>query len=472
MSRPDANTTTMTSHADDGAFVMGGWSVDAHAPILSLSYRCARFGPFVETLTFPADCADGLRRLAAERPAILDLAHAILGVSYYKAAAASRIIIGDYGLSPAALAAVRAVYTEGLGEFYVRNDLAYPPKVRWEVREAPDQAEIAAPAHAPLEDDAPSVLLSFGGGKDSHVAYNLLTDPDQERAPARVDLSSVTLRDDLFDVLQDAAPTKLIPVARRLDPELIAANAKGALNGHIPITAVNSAILALLAAARGDRWLVFANEASADEGTMRIGDVEVNHQFSKSLAYERLFAAAASEALGPDFAYFSILRPFSELWIAAQLSRDHAALQRFRSCNRNFATDPARRPKNGRWCGECSKCAFTALLFAPFLSRAALTQIMEADPLDNPRLEGEYRDMAGLTDKKPWDCVGTVREVRACLAYANAQPDWRGARNVQALIAALTPLVDLDAAARDVDALITERGPHNIPQDALAFTPL
>ena len=60
----------------------------------------------------------------------------------------------------------------------------------------------------------------------------------------------------------------LIAIGRRLAPELVQMNREGALNGHIPVTAVNSAILLCASILYGFRYIVFSNERSADEATL------------------------------------------------------------------------------------------------------------------------------------------------------------------------------------------------------------
>ena len=67
----------------------------------------------------------------------------------------------------------------------------------------------------------------------------------------------------------------------------------GAINGHVPITAIVASICAVAAAALGRGAVLLSNERSADEPTRRLADRDVNHQYSKSSAFERLHVAAA-----------------------------------------------------------------------------------------------------------------------------------------------------------------------------------
>jgi hypothetical protein len=90
-------------------------------------------------------------------------------------------------------------------------------------------------------------------------------------------------------------------------------NKQGALNGHIPVTAVNSAILVLAAVLHDADQVVFSNERSASYGSLIPGTGEVNHQWSKGWDFERDFARYVRESVAEDVSYFSLLRPFSEL---------------------------------------------------------------------------------------------------------------------------------------------------------------
>ncbi len=82
-----------------------------------------------------------------------------------------------------------------------------------------------------------------------------------------------------------------------------------------------------------------SNEWSASVPTLEHDGRAVNHQWSKSAAFEASFRALlqADPAGLPD--YFSALRDRTELWVAerfAALTQYHST---FRSCNRAFHID-------------------------------------------------------------------------------------------------------------------------------------
>ena len=99
-------------------------------------------------------------------------------------------------------------------------------------------------------------------------------------------------------------------------------------------------------------------------------------------------------------------------------------------------------------CGVCAKCVFTAIITAPFLARAQAKELFGADVLDNPDNLALGEELAGFTDAKPWECVGTISEVSAALAHLGADPEWREAHLVEAL----------SMRVRERDGLVLELG--------------
>ncbi|WP_370336575.1 hypothetical protein [Parvularcula marina] len=401
-------------------FQILGWRL-MKANRVAFLFDCDVYGAFEETVDFPGP--DGaLARLAeSEGREILTLLGVALGVSSYKLAAAPRIALPP--LSPAGKDMARALYTDGLAEFYVRNTLPWPADI---IFDGPDLPGISASEQS-FEGPA---LVAFGGGKDSYVARAILREAQQE-----VQLTSVVLGDAVRHVLSATAPEDVLFIDRRLDPKLYEV-APRAFGGHVPITAINMLILAVTAVTNGYGSVVFANERSADEPTMQIeGSTPANHQYSKSSHFETLINAALKEAHPAPPPVFSILRPFSELWIGRGFAGIKDAFGRFTSCNRNFrlAGDADKR-----WCGACAKCAFTSLILAPFITKEEAETIFNGQFLDRDTLLPLYRELLGLTEHKPWDCVGTIEECRAALWGAS-----KGAfADTKAVHSFLPPLID------------------------------
>ncbi len=437
-------------------FVATSWRRRPEDGAFEFAYACPKYGDFVERLTLPE--AARAKPLGPTGARLASLLHGALGVSYYKAVAAPEIEINTLPPSPAAFAFLGSLYREGLGEFFVRNDLPYPPQ----------QSFVFGGSHGStikLEDDGGDrrrgrAVMAFGGGKDSYVAIDVI-----EASGPQPELVTVALSDRVAKTIQATTTRPLTIIRRSLDPKLIEANRQGALNGHVPVTAINSLILLLYAYLIGAPRVVFANERSAEEATTQVGDYAVNHQFSKSLQAEKLLRAALVEA-HVDVDYFSVLRPFSELWIARRLSGMADALRLFRSCNRNFVQADADAPARA-WCGQCAKCAFTALITAPFLARGESEAVFGGDILDSPAAVDHIAATLGLGHVRPWDCVGGVMETAATLHHLASASRWADARVVKKL----APATVVRFGARELEQAWTDAfrcsGDHFLPADLM-----
>jgi hypothetical protein len=133
----------------------------------------------------------------------------------------------------------------------------------------------------------------------------------------------------------------------------------------------------------------------------------------------------------------------------------------FRSCNRSFQLDPARRWTT--WCGVCDKCCFIDLILAPFVAATELRAVFGGkEPLENPDTLESFRTLLDIGhEPKPFECVGDVSECRAAAQLAAARADRAGSPLLGALLRELHGR-DLDAAA--IDALLMPIGTDHIPQ--------
>ena len=188
---------------------------------------------------------------------------------------------------PAAAALLEALYSEGLGELAYTNRLASLPRPRF--REPGDGQAAAGAAPAPRRTAPARALVPVGGGKDSAVAIEVV-----RRSGAETVLFSVGDAPPIARTADAAGLPRLI-ATRELDPLLFDCNAAGAINGHVPVTAIVTCVALLTAALNGFDTVAMANERSASAGNLRWDGVEINHQFSKGLAAERLLAAAVAE---------------------------------------------------------------------------------------------------------------------------------------------------------------------------------
>ena len=420
----------------------------ADTGVAELAYAFDHGPELVETVTVPGApfTLEPARAAAVERA--LRLLHLVAGVSYYKAAVPGEIRIDSYTIDAATAALLEQVYLNGLGEFAYRNGLDLRGRIRFPFD--PALATAAAPALGLGE----RALVAIGGGKDSLVSIEALRAMGVEQAVTWIGNSQ------LIRTCAERTGLATLNIGRALAPQLFEINRQGAYNGHIPVTAVNSAILVLAALLTGAGQVVFSNERSASYGSLIPGAGEVNHQWSKGWAFERMFGEQVERAVAADLRYYSLLRPLSELAVARQFAKSHHYDEHFSSCNRNFhilGEKPAQR-----WCGLCPKCHFVFLALAPFMSKARLVRIFGRNLLDEDAQAAGFDALLEYQDHKPFECVGEGRESRAAFHALSRSPSWREDALVARFVAEIEP--QLAAAELGLEPLLQPAGEHGIPQ--------
>jgi len=377
---------------------------------------------------------------------ILALLHWIAGVSYFKTTVPRAVECDP--VPPAVASLLEATYSEGLGEFAFTNNLAALPRPRF------PKAQVSK--GSPPRRQTERILVPVGGGKDSAVALEAVRKSGREFS--------------LFSV-GDAGPIKRtatvagaphLIVRRHLDPQIGELNRAGALNGHVPITAIISCVAVLTASLHGFDAVAMANERSASAGNVNWNGIDVNHQFSKSLRAERLLRAAL-EDLRADVDYFSILRPASELSIARAFSRMTEYHEAFSSCNTNFRLDG--KAPSQRWCCNCPKCRFVYLVLAPHSTPGHMREIFGRDMLED---DSQFEGFALLTASgglKPFECVGEEEESRIAMRMLVADPRWRDHRVVRRFASEILPRFQGDDAA--IEDAFSLSDDHNIPAELM-----
>ena len=419
----------------------------ADTGVAELAYAFDHGPELVETVTVPGApfTLEPARAAAVERA--LRLLHLVAGVSYYKAAVPGEIRIDSYAIDAATAALLEQVYLNGLGEFAYRNGLDLRGRIRFPFD--PALATAAAPALGLGE----RALVAIGGGKDSLVSIEALRALGVEQAVTWIGNSQ------LIRTCAERTGLATLNIGRALAPQLFEINRQGAYNGHIPVTAVNSAILVLAAVLTGAGQVVFSNERSASYGSLIPGAGEVNHQWSKGWAFERMFGEQVERAVAADLRYYSLLRPLSELAVARQFAKSHHYDEHFSSCNRNFhilGEKPAQR-----WCGLCPKCHFVFLALAPFMSKARLVRIFGRNLLDEDAQAAGFDALLEYQDHKPFECVGEGRESRAAMAALAARADWREDALVARFAREILP--QLDPGELAIEPLLEIEGEHRVP---------
>jgi UDP-N-acetyl-alpha-D-muramoyl-L-alanyl-L-glutamate epimerase len=379
-------------------FNFENYSFDKDQKTLSLNYGYDDNLRLTETYKFDFDFVD-------YSPEVLDRACQQLffmaGVSYYKAYLAPQIVVKAGQLDQTSADFYSKTYQRGLGEFFYVNKLD-------------PRASVTFPVNS---SDLPSVasndegqLIGIGGGKDSLVSVDILRDQP------KVATWSVGHRAQL-EPLVERIGLPHFWVERTWDRQLLELNEHGAYNGHVPISAILAHVGTVVAILSGYSDVVVANEASANEATLEYQGIQINHQYSKSLEFEKDYIEILGRYFSDSLDYYSLLRPLSELRIAELFSRLSFDKYKdvFSSCNRAFTHDSHAM----FWCGECPKCAFIFLALTPFVDREKIENLFGAkNLLLDPFLEPTYRQLLGIEGDKPLECVGEIKENRAAMRLA------------------------------------------------------
>ncbi len=325
-------------------------------------------------------------------------------VSYWKLACPKTIVVKPFDLKLCQKKWWRHLYYNGLGEFRYLNgiDCSEADFLKIESGTNHEMKSI----DMPLEE---KTLIPVGGGKDSVVTLEMLRD-EMPVIPLIVNPRGATI-----ECVKAAGYTMddVAVINRTLDPTMLRLNQEGFLNGHTPFSALLAFISILIGFGTGSKYIALSNESSANEST--VPGTDINHQYSKSIEFERDFREYVAVHLNEEIQYFSFLRPLSEMQIASFFSRCAAYHGVFKSCNAGSKTDS--------WCGKCPKCLFTWIILSPFLSKEKLTAIFGKDLMADASLQPIFEELNGTAAVKPFECVGTVEEVRACIEAVGGNRD-------------------------------------------------
>lgn len=383
------------------SFIFKRYEFDRASGVLQLFYGYDNALDFCETFHFDFEFVD-------YDPSALDRAMQLLffmaGISYYKMYMAPKIVVQAGQIDSDLAAFLNKTYQSGLGEFFYVNQL--DPRT-------PVTFEATANKLEPIvvRNDG-GRIIGLGGGKDSLLSVELLRDQP------RTATWSLNHRSQLEPLVQSVGLPHFW-VEREWDPQIAELNQQDALNGHIPISAIFACVGAVVGILSGYRDNVVSNESSASEPTLNWNGVDINHQYSKSLEFEKDFQACLGYLFGDSLRYYSLLRPFSELRVAELFANQGFDKYKgvFSSCNRAYTHDQ----NHLFWCGECAKCAFIFLILTPFIKEPELAQLWQGkNLLKDPTLHQTYQQLLGIAGDKPFDCVGEIKEARAAMRLAQA----------------------------------------------------
>lgn len=318
-------------------------------------------------------------------------------ISYWKAACSPVIKVKAGSLTKRQVSWWKKLYFNGLGEFFYLNSLNVSED---------DFVDIISEGKTYSKDDNITLqdeyIVPVGGGKDSAVTLELLKEACYKVHPMIMNPRGATLE---TVIAAGISVDDIIKIERTIDPVLLKLNDEGYLNGHTPFSAMLAFYTLLISATTGYKHIALSNESSANEAT--IPGTSVNHQYSKSVEFERDFREYYSEFISPQFNYFSFLRPLNEIQIMnifSSLTRYHKV---FKSCNAGSKTNV--------WCGKCPKCLFTHIMLSAYKGIDYSNEIIGSRMLDDSNNARYFDELCGISEIKPFECVGTIDDVQTAM---------------------------------------------------------
>ena len=374
------------------------YEFDEQTFIAKFHYEGVDGTPFCETITFPKTNFDSSNREILDRA--LKLAHLIIGTSYYKTHPEKNVSY-PYELDAFQTEFLNKTYQEGLSQFAYENDLTRDNLAHFKAT-VEDNTD-------PLNYSGKGLLVGQSGGKDSLLVATMLTESGTEWTGAMI-----TNTDSYPEILDTTGAKEIQLIHREID--LDALRKTGGMNGHVPVTYINMSIMLIQAILNNQNTVYISVGHEGEEPHARIGDLEINHQWSKTKQAEDLFQQYIHSYISSTITACSPIRKYSELKIAELFVEKcwEKYGHRFSSCN---VANYKQGTNNSelKWCGECAKCANSYILFAPFLERTELDSIFEGSKslYEKPELYDDFKGLFGIDDAiKPFECVGEVAELR------------------------------------------------------------
>lgn len=407
-----------------------------------------------ETITIPMDGADVSAIPQDDLDRALFSLHLMVGIGYWKAYCPKNIVIESGELTRTQAHFWNMIYTKGLGEFYYRNEIDFRDQVHFPYNKELEEPEI----HGPSEHDE-GVLVPFGGGKDSVVTAELL-----RSANIPVTLFSIQAAGPIRDTVKVFDAPHVV-VERELDPAILNPESEirqSGFNGHVPISAIWSMITVVTALIHGATDVTFSWERSASEGNLEYLGIEVNHQWSKSIEFERSLQAYLETFVTKHTRVFSLVRPLSEFHLVKLFAQHPQYFPAFSSCNRNFTQAAIKEETPTFWCGQCPKCAFIFNQLAAFLPHDEVVKIVGTDMYSNTELLDLYRELLGIQGNKPFECVGEAKEVSAAFELAYRRGDANETPVMQLYVDEVRPTIPNHDDV--IEELLTPATEHAVPK--------
>lgn len=321
----------------------------------------------------------------------------IESLSYWKATCSPIIKIKAAKLTDSQIAWWKILIINGMGEYFFKNDIDFTKKDFLSIISSSKNSFKAKE----INQINTSYVTMVGGGKDSIVSIEMLKQAELNQQLMILNQTSASKR-----IVKTSDINGSIKITRIIDPNLLKLNKSGYLNGHTPFSAYLAFLGILLAVIYKGKYIIASNERSSDEENLYFKGEKINHQYSKTISFERAFRNYSSTFITPSVTYFSLLRPLWEIQISKIFSDYPKYHNIFISCNIG--------QKQNLWCCECPKCFSVFILLYPFLGKRTKS-IFSRNLYEDESLKPLLLQLAGIEKPKPFECVGTTEEIKAGL---------------------------------------------------------
>lgn len=344
------------------------------------------------------------------------LAFILIGTSYYKAHPTKNIRL-DRPLDNFQTRFFSTVFQEGLSQYAFENRLTRDKLATFK----PTPGFQNKPA---VEYRGQGVLALQSGGKDSLLVAELLNEHNINFVPWYISSSSDRSHPNVIDHLDDGFNhQKASVIYRQIDH--LHLQQTGGLNGHVPVTFIVESLALIQAILNNQNVILTSIGREGEEPHAMIGDLPVNHQWSKTWQAEQLMTEYIKRYLSPDLHLGSPIRHLSELRIADLFVQKcwQKYGYSFSSCNEaNYKQN--NQNSTLKWCGHCAKCANSYLLFCPFIPPQFLQSLFgDKDLFLDQNLIQIFKGLLGVGgEMKPFECVGSVEELRSAYHHRMTTP--------------------------------------------------
>ena len=326
--------------------------------------------------------------------------HIALGISYYKASPTKDMVLESGILNEDQMSFWRKFYLNWLWEFLYSNNISPDNLFNFKNESSKIYEKIDFNIWK-------KTLISVWWWKDSIVSIELL-----KKSWLEFDLFVFWKNDDLKSNTAKIANKNILLVKRIISSKLFELNNEGYYNWHVPITWIIAFVKEVTAYLFDYKYLILSNEKSANFWNIVWGDLSINHQYSKSLDFEKDFSEYIIKYISNDVKYFSLLRWMYEVKIAelfVKYWKEYFSV--FSSCNKNFTINKNNNITRWLWCNKCPKCLFVYSILRPYLNDDEIINIFWEDLFNRKDLEWLFRKLLGISWFKPFECVWEKEEV-------------------------------------------------------------